>query len=430
MKKTLLAAFFVMAFFCCRAQVGNTGWDGITKLGTLQSGNASFSIEAYKEKSCEQGGDQWAEIIIKNMSGTRYLLEFDVVVTTICGNQASKHFSLYLDGNDQQFGARAVMYVGAKTCAGAKVSNASMLTAAEVDRIKSVGYRNFTYNVRELAGGNTTPANTDQTKTTRANSTGTNAASTKVTAPRAYNEPANTAPVYTPPATNNTVGDLINTAGNALLQLQEQKAEQRRQQEQLRQQQQQEKFDRETQEREAKRQREQQQEEERQQERESGRADRLVDFNTDMNIGATYFGNYPYRKPGLVETEHPGVKTVYYVAYCHLDNVVTVMPPLNINKYSDDSWILNENLMAKIKQLFIVNTIKDYDGGITDDRLVILGYFTSAATATAAFNTIKQNSASAGYTVRLTAAQKPAAPAAAAAPGKTAKPKSDDFWNN
>lgn len=196
--------------------MGNIGWDGITRLGTLPSGSAPFSIEAYKEKSCEEGGDQWGEIIIKNNSGTRYLLEFDVVVTTICGNQASQHYALYLDGNDQQFGARAVIWVHAKTCARNKVAAGTMLTANEVNRISSVGFKGLTYNVRELATGNPGPTNTDQSQTTRANATPSNTYAT-----------SRSTSTFTPPTTAtpqqqqhqqaaNTYLNAANTADNGI----------------------------------------------------------------------------------------------------------------------------------------------------------------------------------------------------------------------
>jgi hypothetical protein len=427
MKKYVLVSFLALLFFHCSAQVGNTGWDGITRLGTVPQGNSSLSIEAYKEKSCDAGADQWGEIIIKNLSPKRYLLEFDVSITTTCGNEVSQHFSMYLDGNDQQFGARAVMYTHAKACAGIKVGSGTMLTSNQYDRIRSVGFKNLTATQRELSTGSTGLINTDQSQTTRASSTSNTYTPPRTTTSNTYTPPK----TYTPPpttTTTNPLSDAINTLGNSLIQMQQERARQREEEYARQEQASKEKMEREEAEREERQQREREQQEQLQRERDAGRADRNADFAIDMQLGASYYSTYSFKKPSSIETEHPNIKTMYYLAYCHMDNVVTIMPPLTINKYSDDSWLLTENLMAKITPLFGY-TIKEFDGGISANKLITLGYFTDAATANAAFNTIKQNAVNKGYTVHLTAGQK--ATSTAPAPSKpTNKPNSKDFWSN
>jgi len=140
------------------------------------------------------------------------------------------------------------------------------------------------------------------------------------------------------------------------------------------------------------------------------------DNRLDAAVGGIYYSKYPFKKPRDVENQNAKIKTVYYVAFCRIDNTITIMSPLSINKYSDDTWQSEADVSKKILSLFKITTKYFEELDETSERLTKLGYFIIPDDAYSAFETIKKNATNSGYAIKIVT--------------ETNNKTSKDFWNN
>lgn len=187
-----------------------------------------------------------------------------------------------------------------------------------------------------------------------------------------------------------------------------------------------EKYEREKKEREDKWQQQQQESDARIQQQqqeareESIRSNQYVDaFVKESNLALEISGDYFYYKPSRADVNNPTATSIYYVALFRDGNIVWLMKPMKVDKYSDDSWLAEEKLKAMIAPLF-PNTSKKLTDYRYADLLRIMGYFTNEKDAFVQYNSMLQNSNRHGCTVNVI---EPTVKKNTTTPAK-------DFWNN
>jgi hypothetical protein len=134
--------------------------------------------------------------------------------------------------------------------------------------------------------------------------------------------------------------------------------------------------------------------------------------------------NLPMQKPSAAD-DIPQIKTIYYIAYCRSDNKVTILKPMRVDKYSDDSWISDNDLNSKMssKLGFTFTEIKLEDGSGNKDYVDTfrkIGFFLNLKDANSAFNRILERAKTQGHSV--TTVDSPDT--------QQKKISSADFWNN